>query len=86
MTATPTTTSPARPIIDGARLVAAHDGVVELLVTIAYSNGGKSEVTLDSAATDALLRSCDANEVNELLGHSWEKVRDALSHSYNRFR
>jgi len=72
--------------ISGARLIAAHDGVVELLVTIVYDNGGKTDVTLDSAASDALLRSCNATEVDELQGQSWEKVRDALSHSYNRFQ
>ena len=70
--------------IDGARLVAAHDGVAELLVTIVYDNGGRTDVTLDSAATDALLRNCDATDISEVTGHSWEKVRDALTVSYNR--
>ena len=72
--------------IGGARLVAAHDGVAELLVTIVYDNGGTTDVTLDSSASDALLRSCDATEVEQLQGQSWEKVRDALSASYNRYQ
>ncbi len=70
--------------IDSARVIAAHDGVAELLVTVIYDNGGTTEVTLDSTASDALMRSCDANELTELNGHSWEKVRDALAVSYNR--
>lgn len=71
--------------IAGARVIAAHDGVAELIVTILYDNGGKTDVTLDNTASDALLRSCNVTEVDELQGHSWEKVRDALSLSYNRF-
>jgi len=71
--------------IGKARVIAAHDGVAELLVTIVYPNGGTTEVTLDSDATDALLLSCNAQDINEVTGHSWEKVRDALTRSYNRF-
>ena len=72
--------------IGGARLIAAHDGVAELLVTIVYDNGGTTEVTLDSTASDVLLRSCNATEVHQLQGQSWEKVRDALTVSYNRYQ
>jgi len=72
--------------IGGARLIAAHDGVAELLVTIVYDNGGTTDVTLDSVATDALLRSCNTSEVEELEGQSWEKVRDALAESYSRYQ
>ncbi len=72
--------------ISGARVIAAHDGVAELLVTITYENGGTTDVTLDSLATDALMRSCNAQDIEEVTGHSWEKVRDALTKSYNRYR
>jgi len=44
--------------IKSARVVAAHDGVAELIVTIEYANGGQTEVTLDATASDALMRSC----------------------------
>jgi len=70
--------------ISGARVIAAHDGVAELLVTITYDNGGTTDVTLDSKATEALMRSCDAQDIKDVTGHSWEKVRDALTKSYNR--
>lgn len=72
--------------IGQARIIAAHDGVAELLLTIVYDNGGSTDVTLDSTAADALLRSCDATDIEDVTGHDWEKVRDALTHSYNRFR
>jgi hypothetical protein len=72
--------------IKGARVVAAHDGVAELIVTIVYDNGGQTEVTLDATASDALMSSCSANTITELDGHSWQKVRDALSLSYNRYQ
>ena len=71
--------------IKGARVVAAHDGVAELLVTIVYDNGGQTDVTLDATASDALMSSCRAETTQELTGHSWEKVRDALALSYNRY-
>ena len=72
--------------ISSAKVVAAHDGVAELLITLTYDNGGTTEVTLDSMASDALMRSCNAVELDELNGHNWEKVRDALAISYNRHR
>lgn len=71
--------------IKSARVVAAHDGVAELLVTIVYDNGGQTDVTLDATASDALMSSCHAQTTQELEGHSWEKVRDALALSYNRY-
>ena len=72
--------------IASARVVAAHEGTAELAVTVIYDNGGTTEVALDRMASEALLKSCGANTVEDLAGHSWQKVRDALSVSYNRFQ
>lgn len=72
--------------IKGARVIAAHDGVAEMVVTIVYDNGGQTEVTLDAAASDALMSSCDATTLTQLHGHPWQKVRDALTLSYNRYQ
>jgi len=72
-------------IIDAVRIAAAHEGVAELVVTLKHGNGGTSEVALDSLAADALLRSCAARTPEELAGHSWNKVREALAVSWNRF-
>ena len=70
--------------IKDARVIAAHDGVAELLVTIVYDNGGTTDVTLDDKAADALLRSCNADDIEDVKGHGWQKVRDALTLSFNR--
>ncbi len=72
--------------IHSARVIAAHDGVAELAVTVEYDNGGRTEVTLDAVASEALMQSCSADDLHGLEGHGWEKVRDALTLSYNRFQ
>jgi len=72
--------------IKAVRLAAAHDGEAELVINIAFSNGAVSEIALDSAASSALFDRCGADEVDDLIGHSWEKVKDALQVSYNRFQ
>jgi len=72
-------------VIESARVAAAHEGVAELVVTLMHDNGGTSEVALDHLAADALLRSCSATAPEQLAGHSWSKVREALAVSWNRY-
>ena len=72
--------------IKDARVAAAHEGVAELIVRMEYDNGGISEVSLDVMATAALMQSCDAGTVADLVGQPWDKVRDALQVSYNRYQ
>lgn len=72
-------------VIAGARVAAAHEGVAELVVTLAHAGGGRSEVALDQIATSALLAACNATAPEELIGAPWHKVRDALGVSWNRF-
>jgi len=71
--------------IKHAEVTAAHEGIAEMIVCIEFDNGGLTEVTLDAMAVDALLNSAGASSVEELKGISWERVRDALTVSYNRF-
>ncbi len=71
--------------ISEVRIGAAHDGEAELLVTLRHENGGESLVTLDEFAARTLLANCTANTADELIGVSWEKVRDALVASSNRY-
>ena len=73
-------------VIAGARIAAAHDGTAELKVTLRYSNGGTAEITLDEPASRSLMDACDASDLAELQGQSWEKVKDALGVSWNRLR
>lgn len=72
-------------VIASARVAAAHDGVAELVLTLRHGNGGLSQVTLDEIASAALLEACNTNRPEGLQGHGWEKVRDALAVSWNRY-
>ena len=73
------------PVIADVRVAAAHDGVAELVVILRHGNGGTAEVSLDEVGADALLRACNATTAEELKGASWEKVREALGVSWNRY-
>ena len=73
-------------IIRDVRVAAAHDGIAELVVSIEYENGGTTEVALDQMATSALMDSCNASSIEDVKGQSWDKVRDALQVSYNRYQ
>jgi len=72
--------------IKGVRVAAAHDGDAELIVLVEYGNGGTSEVALDQMASSTLMEKCNAQTLQELEGHSWEKVRESLLVSFNRFQ
>lgn len=82
---TASSNSSAEATIGAVRLAAAHEGVAELIVELAHPNGGRSEVALDHLSTNALLKSCAAGHPDELIGHTWSKVRDAMAVSWNRF-
>ena len=73
-------------VIKQVRVAAAHEGIAELVVQIEYANGGTTDVALDQMATSALMKSCDANTIDDIKGAPWEKVRDALQVSYNRYQ
>ena len=73
-------------VISGTRLAAAHDGVAELIVILRHVNGATSEVALDHLAANALMSACEADSPQQLPGHSWSKVREALAVSWNRFQ
>ena len=73
-------------VISAVRVAAAHGGEAELIVTLEHLNGGSSDVTLDAIAAAALLDACAATDPAALTGQSWERVRDALAVSWNRFQ
>lgn len=76
----------ANATIKEARVAAAHEGIAELIVSIEYDNGSTTDIALDQMATSALLKSCDAQTIEDIKGHPWEKVRDALQVSFNRYQ
>ena len=73
-------------VIRDVRVAAAHEGIAELVVSIEHENGGLTEVALDQMATSALMASCNADSIEDIKGQSWDKVRDALQVSYNRYQ
>jgi hypothetical protein len=72
-------------VICDVRVAAAHDGVAELVVTLRHGNGGTSVVSLDQRAATALYCAYNASRADDLMGASWEHVREALAVSWNRF-
>lgn len=72
-------------IIHDIQVAAAHDGEAELVVTLAYDNGGRSLVTLDEFAARHLLEAHGGAGPDALIGGSWELVRDALAASSARY-
>ena len=72
-------------VISRVRLGAAHDGAAEMVLTLSYENGGETMVALDDHAAEHLMTACAAKDADDLVGQGWEKVRDALEASSNRF-
>jgi hypothetical protein len=72
-------------LISEVSLGAAHDGVAELVVTLRFDNGGETRVALDRHAADHLYTACGVRDSSALVGQGWERVRDALAASSNRF-
>ncbi len=72
-------------VISAVRIAAAHDGEAELLVTLAFANGGTSQVALDEYAARTLLDTCKGTGPDDLVGVGWEHVRDALIASSKRY-
>ena len=69
--------------ISEVRLAAAHEGMAELIVTLRYENGGESHIPLAPDASHILMRRCAATSAEDLIGHNWTLVRDALTEAYN---
>jgi hypothetical protein len=74
----------APAVISAVRIAAGHDGSAELVVTLRHGNGGRSDVTLDDLGAAALLQACGGATPEDLIGHGWEKVQQALAVSWNR--
>lgn len=70
-------------VITNVRLAAAHEGVAELVVSLTYINGGESDIALDQATSARLMRGVGALKMEDLIGHGWEHIRDALTDTYN---
>lgn len=65
-------------VIVGAELAAGHDGQAELVVRLRYPNGVVGDVILDAQAGYALMRNCDASDLEGLKGQSWRKILEGV--------
>ena len=72
-------------VISRVQLGAAHDGDAEIVLTLRFDNGGETLVSLDHHAASHLMTACGADHPDALLGQGWERVRDALEASSNRY-
>jgi hypothetical protein len=72
-------------VISRVQVAAAHDGEAELVVALCFENGAESVVSLDECAVRHLMSACGADCADALVGQGWERVRDALVFSSNRF-
>jgi hypothetical protein len=60
--------------VEGAEIVAGHDGAAELLVRLRHGNGAASSVSLDTGTGFDLLRAAGADSLAGLAGRSWREI------------
>ena len=65
-------------VVEGAQIVAGHDGAAELMVRLRHGNGVLSSVTLDPETGFDLLRAAGASGLDGLVGQSWRQITHAL--------
>ena len=65
-------------VVDGAEIVAGHDGAAELMVRLRHGNGAVSAVTLDPETGFDLLRAAGAASLDGLVGQSWREITRGL--------
>ena len=65
-------------VISRVQLGAAHEGHAELLITLTYPTGGQTVVPLDPTSCAQLVDLAGASQVEELIGTTWQLVRDAI--------
>ena len=65
-------------VVEGAEIVAGHDGAAELLVRLRHGNGAQSALTLDPGTGFDLLRAAGAASLEGLVGQSWRDITRGL--------
>jgi hypothetical protein len=61
-------------VVEGAEIVAGHDGAAELLVRLRHGNGVASALTLDPETGFELLRAGGAASLDDLIGQFWRRL------------
>ena len=66
-------------VISSVQLGAAHEGHAELLITLlTYPTGGQTVIPLDPTSCAHLMDLAGASQVEDLIGTTWQLVRDAI--------
>jgi hypothetical protein len=65
-------------VVEGAQIVAGHDGAAELMVRLRHGNGAASSVTLDPETGFDLLRVAGVASLDGLAGQSWRAITRGL--------
>jgi hypothetical protein len=65
-------------VVEGAEIVAGHDGAAELLVRLRHGNGAQSSLSLDASTGFDLLRTAGAASLDGLVGQSWRDITRGL--------
>ena len=65
-------------VISRVQLGAAREGHAELLITLTYPTGGQTVVPLDPTSCAQLMDLAGSSQVEELIGTTWQLVRDAI--------
>jgi hypothetical protein len=66
-------------VISSATVVGGHDGRAEVLVTIAFPNGGEQAVSLPAESCLAALDAAGIARLDDLPGQPWHVVLSNLS-------
>jgi hypothetical protein len=61
-------------VVEGAEIVAGHDGAAELLVRLRHGNGAQSAQSLDAETAFDLLRAAGAASLDGLVGQPWRDL------------
>ncbi|NJN52756.1 MAG: hypothetical protein HC809_14385 [Gammaproteobacteria bacterium] len=61
-------------VIESAEITGGHDGEAELVVTLRFTNGGRTAVVLDTQAGMRLMRNCGVDHAAALIGQPWNRI------------
>jgi hypothetical protein len=59
------------PVVTAARLGPGHDGRAEVVVDLAYPNGGRTQLSIAQEAVTRALDAAGLTSLDELAGRSW---------------
>ena len=68
----------AEPVIASAELGVGHDGQAEVVVELAYPNGGRSRLSVPHAAVAVALDTAGVQHLDDLRGRPWTVLIESI--------